>query len=448
MSCVPCPYLSAGSGGEYAEVPTSPRDSAAESSSLNNAHVAAGKAISFLMKVEQTGYLGVEKGSVYGAAIAIPQIARSVGWSATMTGLAMRSYIFLAFNVFVQTFLISVMNEEAHIMNPFAGKMHLCDFGASISSCPDGANCRGPGGTIYTYTRLYGFSAWSTRAFVRDALKALFPERTEDVDAAADPGEYGVEDYYCRLVCCLIFMMGVVDDLWSSIGLASLLYHLPVAEESWIRYEVPDWMEKEQAKKIHNWSELDLVRFRVAGMPLVWKLVNLSCVFLPKVYIWWTLVSTGFHFLMETAGIVDLVVNCMALSFVLSIDEMIFSRLATMASKHMMCNLEDLALFDTHVEEHETEEEVVSRYDREEFGRKKWKILLLVLPRRLMAISALMAFFICKYYYNNCQWQGDGSWISKPIFMPESVTYNPLSFIHGLFLDASVVPLWEMPSED
>mmetsp|Transcript_27141 Transcript_27141/g.56313 ORF Transcript_27141/g.56313 Transcript_27141/m.56313 type:complete len:458 (+) Transcript_27141:70-1443(+) len=450
-NCTPCPLSSADLGcvAGYAKVPLSPTDAPDEPwpPGVDNAHVAAGKAISFLMKIENIGYCEVEKTSVYGAAIAIPQIARSVGWSATMTGLAIRAYIFLLFNYLIQGFLISVMNEEAHIMNPFKGEMHLCDFGASISNCPSSANCRGPGGTNYTFPRLYGFSTWSTRIFVRDALKALFPERSSDIETAADPGEYGLEDYYCRLVCCLIFMMEVVGDLQRSIGLATLLNKLPSREDTWIRYEVPDWGEKEHAKRIHGWTELDLVKFQVAGMPRFWKVVNALVILFPKIYIWSMLVVTGFHFLMETAGIMELVINCMALSFVLGVDEMVFERLATLAAKHMMEKLEDYALFNTREEEQETDAEVMERFQKEEMQRPFLKMLSLVLPRRLLVILIMMVFFVLKYYYSNCRHLDDGSWVSQDIFMPERVSYNPLSFIYSFLLDQSTVPIWSMPSD-
>ena len=44
---------------------------------LRNAHIAAGKAFSILSKMEVQGFCSVERSSVYGAAIAIPQVARS-----------------------------------------------------------------------------------------------------------------------------------------------------------------------------------------------------------------------------------------------------------------------------------------------------------------------------------------------------------------------------------
>eukprot|EP00439_Symbiodinium_sp_Y106_P074806 s169_g14.t1 len=84
-------------------------------------------------------------------------------------------------------------------MYPFAGQMHLCDFGASVKACPDASNCVGPSGTVYTPARLYSFPIWSTRVFVRDSMKAVFPEYAEKIDEQVDPGEYGLENYTCRL---------------------------------------------------------------------------------------------------------------------------------------------------------------------------------------------------------------------------------------------------------
>mmetsp|Transcript_104254 Transcript_104254/g.270240 ORF Transcript_104254/g.270240 Transcript_104254/m.270240 type:complete len:463 (+) Transcript_104254:173-1561(+) len=409
-----------------------------------NAQLAAAKSMAYLMRMEALGYCGVEKSSVYGAAVAIPQVARSADWSTTLCGLAIRSYIFLFLNLFLQFFLLAVINEELHIMSPFAGHPHLCDFGASVGKCPDGPNCKGPAGSTYTFARTYSFSQWSTRMFIRDALRQLFPHKAEDIDVYADPGEWGLEDYYCRLACCFIFVMGVVDDLKGTMGLLTLLTHTPTAGEPWIKYEVPDWEEKEKAKQVHGWTELDLVKYEVAGMPLGWKIMNFVFVFLPKCWIWWTLTSVGFHFLMETAGIVELVVNCMALTFILSIDEMVFEKLATVAAKHIMNSLQDKPLFELPDEENEVDESSLQRFQADEFGHHRWKLLCLVLPKRLLIILGVLAFFTCRYYYQYCDRTEDGSWVSKAVYTPKTVPYNPLSFIYGLFLDLADDPVWPL----
>jgi hypothetical protein len=51
------------------------------------------------------------------------------------------------------------------------------------------------------------------RTFVRDSLKALFPDRVEEIEQKIDPGEYGVESYWCRFACCFVFMISCMDSL-------------------------------------------------------------------------------------------------------------------------------------------------------------------------------------------------------------------------------------------
>jgi len=148
---------------------------------------------------------------------------------------------------------------------------------------------------------------------------------------------------------------------------------------------------------------------------------------------------------METAGISDVIVNCMALAFILSIDEMIFERLATVATKHMMQNLEEMALFSTDTEEEETHQEVLARYNREELGQGRWRILGMIIPKRLLYILLIMSVFIFKYYHDNCEEDDDGSWVSKAMYLPKIETYNPLDFMPGGHLLQSTDAFWEMP---
>merc|ERR1740117_463291 len=104
-----------------------------------------------------------------------------------MSSFAIRSYLFLTINIAMQLFLLSMIGEEAHVMSAFAGQPHLCDFAKKIESCPGAPNCNGPGGTVFSFPRLYDFHSWATRTFVQDSLIVLFPDRKQDVVAAADP---------------------------------------------------------------------------------------------------------------------------------------------------------------------------------------------------------------------------------------------------------------------
>lgn len=330
--------------------------------------------------------------------------------------------------------------------------MHLCDFGADIDSCPEGRNCQGPGGTTFTFPRLYSFDQWIMRSWVRDTLRGSFPEKREEIDRLADPGEYGLESYSCRLICCFIFMMSVVDDLRGTLGMVVLVFASPTRPDMWIKYEEPDWADKKYVKKVHGWSELDFVRFRVAGMPLHWKIINLVFVLIPKLFIWYTLCSTGFHFLMETSGIVDLIMNSVAMKFILDLDGMILDHLATEATKHVMAKIEPMTLFDTQEVEEETEENAIERYRDHELTslQKMWPLLL---PKRLITIIALMAVYVTKYYWANCIVGKDGSIFSKDLYAPkDSVLRNPLTLVFDWLFETSRTDddglIWSMPKEE
>merc|ERR1712166_1649958 len=88
-----------------------------------------------------------------------------------------------------------------------------------------------------------------------------------------------------------------------------------------------------------------------------------------------------------------------------------------------MEHIEDYEHFDLEAEENETEEEVLHRFCREEFGPKSWSNFTRSLnPRRLLYVLFCMVVFQLQYYITNCEKQSDGSWTSKPIFMPERVS--------------------------
>lgn len=415
-----------------------------------NSYIAAGKALSYLMKMEVSGSCGLEKASVYGSAVAIPQIARSTNWCRSMTGFAIRAYMFLVINIMLQVFLVSMIGEEVHLNNMFSGKMHMCSFGQDMEDCPGAPNCIGPGGTPFSFDRLYDFGTWSTRTFVRDSLLKIFPEKSDVIRSVVDPGEYGMENFYCRLVCCFFFMMGVTDDFRKTVHLGLLLINVPTTAEKWIRYEFPAWESKERVKDIHGLRELDLVKYGVAGMPLVWKIVNVIFVLMPKFCIWLSLALCGTHFLMETSGLLDLIMNCVALTFILSLDEMVFATFATVAVKHMLGECQDFELFEVVDEEQEADEVALHRFCRDELHSFSFaRLSRMLVPTRLIFVASMMAVFYSHYYLANCQMEEDGSWVSKPIHSPTSIFYNPMAFIFPLKIfgwEEAPSVLWEMPS--
>mmetsp|Transcript_89977 Transcript_89977/g.290724 ORF Transcript_89977/g.290724 Transcript_89977/m.290724 type:complete len:127 (+) Transcript_89977:36-416(+) len=122
---------------------------------------------------------------------------------------------------------------------------------------------------------------------------------------------------------------------------------------------------------------------------------------------------------METAGIVDVIMNSLALTFIIQFDEMIFAILTTVPVKYRMGSLEEYALFDMQDDELLTDEEVLE--------------------------VVLMVVFMYNYYRLNCDFLEDGSTVSKPMSFPQIVRFNPTFFFTNKYpMDAE--PYWSMPS--
>jgi len=281
-------------------------------------------------------------------------------------------------------------------------------------------------------------------------LQSLFPHLKDEIADKVDPGEYGLEGYYCRLLCIFVFMVSIADEFQNIRDLIKLLYYLPAEEQHWVQYEPPTWGTKQHVKDVHGVSELEFVRFRVNGMPLRWKMFNTVFLLFPKIFIWRMLSMAGVHFIMETAAMVDQVVNTTALSFVFTLDELILERLTTKATKHIMANLQDYDLFDDKVYEEESDQEALDRYNKQEMtwrmsGRDWW-----LLPRRLFWSVVLMMLFTAEYYLHNCVKMEDGSWVSVDMFLPSTAHLDAWCFVQKFLAHCSnevATAFWTMPGE-
>merc|ERR1712159_809720 len=74
-------------------------------------------------------------------------------------------------------------------------------------------------------------------------------------------------------------------------------------------------------------------------MPCHWKCINFIFVLLPKILLCHYVLLEGTLLLMDTAGIMDMVLGAMSMGFVLSIDEIIFSTITSIPTKHIMKEL-------------------------------------------------------------------------------------------------------------
>eukprot|EP00931_Biecheleriopsis_adriatica_P066019 TRINITY_DN40443_c0_g1_i1.p1 TRINITY_DN40443_c0_g1~~TRINITY_DN40443_c0_g1_i1.p1 ORF type:complete len:438 (-),score=69.91 TRINITY_DN40443_c0_g1_i1:197-1510(-) len=389
----------------------------------------------------------IQDGSVYGAALVMPQLARTSGWSLHYTVFAMKSYLFLATNIFMQGYMLFMLSKEERVVNKFGGQMHLCNFGAHVADCPEAPNCAGPGGTIYAPSRMYNWELWAGRKYLKECLLALFPELILDIEDKVDPGEYGLESYALRLICCWIFLIGIWPDFLNSIELFDVLWVTPNRADPWIIYD-----RKGAAKAAEDADPLDFIRFRVAGTPVYWKIINLLVVIIPKFYLWLLTVDAGIVFLMETAGIEDMVENTVALAFILNLDEAMYQSLNSDASRQMLASLEPFSKIEPgwhRVSEEDMFEKHQKNRDWNIFSSTLYKLST---PIRFFSVVTTLLFFQVKYYLEHCLFLDDGSWVSKDVTLPATSNLPILSFLFGPFPSLFQTQqtdrvLWTMPTQ-
>merc|ERR1712100_282286 len=232
------------------------------------------------------------------------------------------------------------------------------------------------------------------------------------------------------LLCIFVFVLQIADEFQNIRDLIRFLKTMPAgeAEEApWIYYESPPGESK--PKDAHGNCELEFIKFQVNAMPLRWKFFNVVFLLIPRIFIWRMVTMAGVHFLMETAAMVDQIVNTTALSFVLTTDELILERLATKATKHMMSKLEDVQQFDYTPYADETDQQALERYDTQEMSWCMGKHSFPLFPKRLFWTCLLMAIFTAEYYLHNCTKSDSGGWVSKDIYLPENAHLKILCFV-------------------
>lgn len=401
----------------------------------------AGKLLNANVLVSHAVVSKLDKLSVYGQAVAMPQIARSAGWPIGMNLMVFRSIMFLIINVWIQIVLLMMIVKEEVVMDGFAAQVHLCDFGAFIGvepDCEDGSSCRGPAGTNYTLERLYSWDQWVARDYVKQSLIAIFPEKKVEIEERIDPGEYGIEDYWCRLCAVSVFMIAMMEEVLKFLRFAKLIYVIPTKAEDWLRYEGPLTAAGEPSED----AELKL---EIKGMSLGWKLFTCLFVLLPRFAILKLTLETGTIFLMDTAGIEDVIVNCVALSFLLSLDDMIFELLNDRATKSIMRELADYE-----------GAECVTKINLEHLkeAQHPWVIAIKrLVPFQLGLLMFMILFNVWIYYSTHCKSSKNGGMlggmVSKDISIPTVSSPGPLyAFFPRLFpVPVQSEPAWSWSEE-
>jgi len=237
-----------------------------------------------------------------------------------------------------------------------------------------------------------------------------------------------------------VFVLGLFGDLNRTLEMCSLIYHVPTEAQNWMTYEVPDLHEKLQRDT--NWSELNQLKFKVCGMPLLWKFLNVMLVAIPKVYIWLLTVDIGVTFLMETAKIEDMIINSVALAFILSIDELIFDSLMPTMARYVMDQIQDFKRSDSTKKSYWAKDALnVHKADRH-WNAFNPRFYSRAFPVRLFSIGAITGLFITKYYVESCRQRPDGSLVAKDVFLPRDDPLDWMSFFLGPIPGAKQVEVY------
>eukprot|EP00490_Sorites_sp_Unknown_P012545 CAMPEP_0114694850 /NCGR_PEP_ID=MMETSP0191-20121206/70668_1 /TAXON_ID=126664 /ORGANISM="Sorites sp." /LENGTH=410 /DNA_ID=CAMNT_0001990301 /DNA_START=38 /DNA_END=1270 /DNA_ORIENTATION=- len=373
----------------------------------------------------------LETGSVYGTAIAFPQLARCSNYNKVFIALWIRAWLALALNLFLQLSLVVFVGEATQVMNPLGGMMHLCDFGATLDTCkgPDEVvdGCVGPGGTQFAPPRLYGYTQWAVQKFTKQALLDVLPDQEDAINTKVDPGEYGIENYWCRFVCLFLFTLSVLHEIVTCLRMALLLWSVPSSgkELAWITHKYDDRLRRNVAK------------YRVGGLLAG---VSAQAGSVPLCLVGGHLAFDGHlgHFGRCPGCFVhELRPGC--------IDEMLYDAMTSAAATSIMKRLEQA------LEEEETAQEQAEDAGKVHPKQTFWCSIALIrqiIPARVVATLAVMAFYVSRYYWFKCKWSDQWQmWVSKDMYAPQGASYSLGDFVlNGFFktVPHGSEPFWTM----
>jgi len=398
----------------------------------------------FALEAREHEEVTLECDSIYGAALLMPQLARSAFWPKFLTIAAAQALLLHWMNILMQFWLLQVIAKEDAVYDAFGGAMYLCNFAEGV---------RGPSGSlIASPARLFtNFNQWNTRVYIKEAMLNIFPEKRELIEDRIDPGEYGLESHSCRFICCVLFIMSTIKELYLIANMARLLWNVPTRGESWLEASDNEDGDCSMAADLRippdvmKW--LNMVRVKVAGMPGCWKLFGLFFVLIPKIMIWRLTLQTGITYLMDTAGSTDLIINAVALGFILSIDELICEVLLSRETKILLAKCEGYGIGPAF--EHAEDDEIYEMYLQNK-GCRAWTLrdLLALFPFRIALTMVVTTLFVAEYYCRFCTWTEEDGFVSRPVYEPKDSSYTLMNTILPNFFPveaSSKEPFWRMP---
>jgi len=258
----------------------------------------------------------------------------------------------------------SLFHARVHLP-AILGVPSLCTYGQDT-----GAHRRPIGPTGQGYEPTYGNVETSyVMVMIRNTLAEIMKKAGVE-NSGIGPVEYGMESTTCRVVCVAVFCVAICGEIFSMETMARFLWYShntgqwapkrkstynnlqqkPDAPPEDAEAEYSKWVEfdenakTDKAKEIFpiiGKSSLDHVTFKCNGVTVSWKLFSWLMLVGRSVIVVQTFWN-GLNFLMNTGGIVDQILNSLALIFIIDLDRLMFTTLARGITKDIMQRLEPL----------------------------------------------------------------------------------------------------------
>lgn len=225
--------------------------------------------------------------------------------------------------------------------------------------------------------------------FVRDSLLKVFEgdhNITTRIRDKIDPGEYGLESWLCRWICIVILGFQLQGDINAMFNLLHVVWKIPRFNQAWLVHK--------GCASDEDSHGLDDVAFRVRGMSLAWKAFVVALVVAPRANITFNALFQGTKYLLWTASIEELILNSLAITFILGLDDVFFKALSTNEMFNLLDKLEPWV----HIDDNPS-----------------CPKLILMRLEHFVGVTSCCLVSIW-YFWNYCILTADGSLVSKPLY--------------------------------
>lgn len=265
-----------------------------------------------LARATGAGGLLVPKDSLYGSVIVLPQVARSLDYHPVYVGKALVAWMCLVLVLGMQGMFV----YEVYKM--VMSKDTCCSL--NPDPCLEEGFMRG------------GPAWWGVFGVARDRWYLCYPE----LDATH-------RAQVLRKLCVGAFVVCLFKDIRQTYEMVVLLRELPSETGTWL---VISTLEEEVLRVDTNGEKKfarekdEQIHWQVDCMELHWKVLVLIAVIVPKLLIFAFLYFYGSIWLMNVVDHQELILNAVALVFVLELDEAVFAAVTTSDVQQQMDNLQ------------------------------------------------------------------------------------------------------------